>query len=148
MEIDEGEVEIRIGMERRRREADFGLVFQVAARRALDLVEPEVIGAERRPGAIVAAGVMERYIGLELARPGEDVGLIDPVFDDPSELGVPRAPAAALWLLGKSKSGGQPCAAGGCQGRFRNFFSGYCRLGRFGRQGGRGVAASFEGFLG
>src|SRR6266851_2162888 len=113
MEIDEGEVEIWIGMQRRRCEANLDLVFQIEARRAFDLIQPVVIGAERRPGAIVAAGVMERYIGLELARPGEDVGFIDPVFDDTSELGVARAPAAALSHMGKSKSGGQPCAAGG-----------------------------------
>src|SRR5258708_12214353 len=52
---------------------------------------------------------MQRHVGLELARPREDVGLIDPVFDDPSELGVTRAPAALLSHMGKSKWGPLPC---------------------------------------
>ena len=76
---------------------------------ALDLVETEIIGSKRRPSAIVAARVMKRRVSLELARPREDVGLIDPVFDDPPELGVTRAPAALLSHMGKSKWGPLPC---------------------------------------
>jgi hypothetical protein len=51
---------------------------------------------------------MERDIGLQLTRPGEDIGFIDPVFDDPSELGVARSPAPSLHI-GKSKSESPPC---------------------------------------
>src|ERR1700730_15955985 len=96
-------------MQRGRREANFDLVLEVDAGRALDLVEPEVIGSQRRPRAVVAARVMKRHVGLELARPGEDISLIDPVFDDPSELGVAWAPAPGLLHTGKSKSGPPPC---------------------------------------
>src|SRR5256885_440020 len=85
-EVDEGEVEISVGMEGRRREANLDLVFQEDARRAFDLIEPEVVGSQRRAGPVVAARVVERYVDFELSRPGEDVGFIDPVFDDPPEL--------------------------------------------------------------
>ena len=109
MEVDEGKVEISVGMQRRCREANFDLVLQVDAGCAFDLIEPEVVGAERRAGPIVAACVMERHVGLELARPREDVGLIDSVFDDPPELGVARTPAALLPHMGKSNSRPPPC---------------------------------------
>src|SRR5438309_78054 len=109
VEIDEREVEISMGMEVRRREANLDLVFQVNARRAFDLIEPEIVGAERRAGPVVAARVVQRDVGLELARPRQGVGLIDPVFDDPSELGVVWAPTALLSHMGKSNSGPPPC---------------------------------------
>src|SRR5438874_1086585 len=109
VEIDEREVEISMGMEVRRREANLDLVFQVNARRAFDLIEPEIVGAERRAGPVVAARVVQRDIGLELAWPGQDVGLVDPVFDDPSELGIAWTPAAVLWHAGKSDSRPPPC---------------------------------------
>src|SRR5256885_11216364 len=104
VEIDEGEVEISMGMEGRRREANLDLVFQVNARRAFDLIEPEIVGAERRAGPVVAARVVQRDVGLELARPRQDVGLVDPVFDDPSELGVAWTPAALWSHMSKSNS--------------------------------------------
>src|SRR5437868_9968304 len=109
VEIDEREVEISMGMEVRRREANLDLVFQVNARRAFDLIEPEIVGAERRAGPVVAARVVQRDIGLELAWPGQDVGLVDPVFDDPSELGVAWTPAALSSHMGKSDSRPPPC---------------------------------------
>src|SRR6266480_385424 len=109
VEIDEGEVEISVRMQGRRREANLDLLFQVDARRALDLIEPEVVGAQRRAGPIVAARVVQRHVGLELARPRQEVGFIDPVFDDPSELGVVWAPAALRSHTGKSDSRPLPC---------------------------------------
>src|SRR5207302_1866810 len=109
VEIDEREVEISMGMEVRRREANLDLVFQVNARRAFDLIEPEVVGAERRGGPVVAACVVQRDVSLELARPGQEVGLVDPVFDDPSELGVAWTPAPSLPHMGKSNSWPPPC---------------------------------------
>src|SRR5438309_4938805 len=130
MEIDEGKVEISVGMQRRCREANFDLVFQVDAGGAFDLIEPEVVGAERCAGPIVAARVMERHVGLELARPREDVGLVDSVFDEPSELGVARTPAARLSHMGKSNSPPPPCpllqAPQG--GGIRSNFGGPCTL--------------------
>src|ERR1700738_5068173 len=96
-------------MERRRRERDFDHVLRVRAGRALYLVQAEVIGPKRGPGAVEAAGVVDRQVRLELARPGEDVGLIDPVFDDPPELGVARAIAPGVHHTGKSKSETPPC---------------------------------------
>src|SRR5207245_9962444 len=104
VEIDEGEVEIWIGVQRRRREANFDLVFEVRARCAFDLIQPEVIGPEPPPGPVVTAGVVERHVGLELTGPRQEVRFIDPVFDDPSELGVARAPTPGLPHTGRSKS--------------------------------------------
>src|SRR6266480_1412950 len=111
VEIDEGEVEISVRMQGRRREANLDLLFQVDARRAFDLIEPEVVGAERRAGPIVAARVVQRHVGLELARPRQEVGFIDPVFDDPPELGVVWAPAALWSHTSKSDSRPPPCPA-------------------------------------
>src|ERR1700694_674878 len=96
-------------MQRRRGEADFDLVLQVPARRPLDLVQAEVIGPERGSGAVETARVVDGQVGLELARPGEDVGLVDPVFDDPPQLGVARAPAPRLPHRSKSKLQPLPC---------------------------------------
>src|SRR2546428_9495835 len=95
-------------MQRWRREANLDLVFQVDAGRALDLIEAKVVGTERRACPVVTPGVMERNVGLELARPGKEVCLIDPVFDDPSELGVARAPTALVSHMDRSKSGLAP----------------------------------------
>src|SRR5207249_3860967 len=64
---------------------------------------------ERRAGPVVAPGVVQRHVGLQLARPGQEVGFIDPVFDDPSELGVARTPAPSLPHMGKSNSWPPPC---------------------------------------
>src|ERR1700681_4063818 len=96
-------------MQGRGGEGDFDLVLQIRARRPLDLIQAEVIGPEWRPGAVETAGVMDGQVGLELARPGENVGLVDPVFDDPAELGVARAPAPGLPHRGKSKLQHLPC---------------------------------------
>src|ERR1700694_311522 len=109
MEVDEGEVEDWIRMQRRRGEGDFDLVFRVTARRPLDRDQAEVIGPARRPGAVETASVVDGQVGLELARPGQDVGLVDPVFDDPPELGVARAPAPGLPHRSKSKLQPLPC---------------------------------------
>src|ERR1700738_1677405 len=95
-------------MERRRRERDFDHVLRVRAGRALYLVQAEVIGPKRGPGAVEAAGVVDRQVRLELARPGEDVGLIDPVFDDPPELGVARAIAPGVHHTGNRNRGPPP----------------------------------------
>src|SRR5438105_15612518 len=79
-------------------------------RGSLDLIEPVIKGSKGRPGAIVATGVVKRHIRLELAGPREDVRFVDPVFDDPSQLGVARAPASGLSHMGKSRPARRPCA--------------------------------------
>src|SRR5207302_8841585 len=85
------------------RKTNVSRVVERYAGRALGLVQAEVIGTERGSSAVEAAGVMGRHVGFELAWPRQDIRLIGPVFDDPSELGVVRAPAAGLPHTGKSK---------------------------------------------
>ena len=93
VEVDKRKVDIRSRVKSGRLEREVDLVAGVQARRALDLIQAKVVAAHRRAGAVVAAGVVDRNVDLERPGPREDVRLIDPVFDNPPELGVARTPA-------------------------------------------------------
>ena len=69
IEIDKREVQIGPRMEGGRVEGEMDLVARAQAGRALDLVQPEVVTADRCAGAIVAAGVVDRHPRLELPGP-------------------------------------------------------------------------------
>src|SRR2546427_3577705 len=74
--------------------------------RTLHLIQPEVVRAQRCTSSVVTARIVKRHIGFELPRPGEDVRLVEPVFDDPAQLRGVGTPAPALYIRGRVGTAG------------------------------------------
>src|SRR2546426_7057514 len=94
-EIKEREIEMPARMQRRSTERHLDQICRVKTCRAFDLIQPEVVRAQWRTSSVVTARIVKRNIGFELPGPGEDICLVETVFDDPAQLRGVGTPAAA-----------------------------------------------------